>query len=316
MKNLHSLIIFLLCLTVVGFFANFAQNDYGMRIIVFDSLILCFLFLRIGFFQIKRNKTTKILMSLSLFSGLLLLFSLWPVSEISLPFQINIYFLVVIVSAFLLIPALFLPIYQWLIDRKQPEKHITTDYFISIFIALFCLAIYLKFNALVGGGVIMIFSGLIVIPCLISFFKNIFHATKEKDLPLFLTALSYLFIATTMVAFVFKNQHWPGSNLLLFASFITYTIILIVGLFIHFYQKNFHSFWGNKSFTFRTLLLSFSITTLYVILMRNDLAPEVYSNYSPKALQEMVSKANDFTEEGRLYSKKARCYKEQYDEFF
>ncbi len=40
MKPIQNLIIFFLCLCVVGFFANFAQNDYGLAMIPYAMLII------------------------------------------------------------------------------------------------------------------------------------------------------------------------------------------------------------------------------------------------------------------------------------
>jgi hypothetical protein len=61
--------------------------------------------------------------------------------------------------------------------------------------------------------------------------------------------------------------------------------------------------------------ISFLITSCYMMLRKNDIAPTVYSNELPKALQELKSQSNNVSAEGRKYAKLVDIYEEDYDRF-
>jgi hypothetical protein len=54
-KRIH-IIIFLLCVCLVGFFANFAQNDYGLPLVHYSLLAISLLFLDLMRISVAKYK--------------------------------------------------------------------------------------------------------------------------------------------------------------------------------------------------------------------------------------------------------------------
>lgn len=316
MKLINNLVITTLGIMVVGFFANFAQNEYGMDMVVLCCVLLSILFYIKTYYLIKHKRYFNILLAFSLLCGFMQIFSLGSHGADGIASgDVSVFVFIGAFSIFIFVPMIIVPLSLAIMERKINTKTLTVEYFANLFPAMFCLAIYMKNQSLAGAGIIMVLSGLIIIPFFISFLKYVIFAIKEKKTTQLLSGFSYLFLSCTLVAFVLKTQHWPGANLLLYGTFTLYGLILVIILYAYFFKKNLAPFWDNKSFTFKTLFITFSVTTVYVNLMRNEIAPEIYSNYRPKALQELISKANDFTTEGRINKKKVETYTSQYEDF-
>ena len=65
MNRIHNLIVLLLCISVLGFFANWAQNDYGDIIIEYCFLGVGLLFNYKAQQEIKNQPYHKIIFSIT-----------------------------------------------------------------------------------------------------------------------------------------------------------------------------------------------------------------------------------------------------------
>lgn len=311
MKPIQNLIIFFLCLCVVGFFANFAQNDYGLAMIPYAMLI-------IGVLMIELLRQTIVKYAKLGYS--LYIMILFPVISMFIYVYNKGETYFIISSIFLTLGFLYniivVPIIVYLYERKAREnKIIFRDYFELIFLCLIPIAVYLKFNHLFGGGILMGTSMLIVIP----YFFNIIIRLKDffnnkSSLSAF-QILVYLFISLSVLGTVFKYQHWPGATLI---AVITIAILFISTL-IYMYQKMVKKqdgklFESMQSIT-KIVFSTFCVTGLWLGLKFFDLAPSIYSDEQPTAMEWLKANANDVTDEGIEYQRKFNIYKQNVDKY-
>lgn len=317
LKEVNNTIIFLLCLMLIGFFANFAQNDYGMELIIFCCGLVSLSFYIKTFYQIISKKIFNAIFAFSFLCGIYIVFfvnGMEGASRISFGHN-NFFVFITAYIIFIFAPSIIIPLLIVIKERKFKEKTISSNYFTSLFSAMFCLGIYMKEYKLAGASIVLILSGFIILPMLISFFKSMYSYIKAKNAIFLLLGFSKLFIGSTFVAFIFKTQHWPGSNLLLVCTFGLLGLNFILIMVNYYLKSNMNQLWTEQTFTTKTLFLCYTVTTVYVNLMRNDILPKVYSNNKPKALQELIIGSNDFTVEGRTTKKKAQLYADQYENF-
>ncbi len=65
----------------------------------------------------------------------------------------------------------------------------------------------------------------------------------------------------------------------------------------------------------RIVFVTFCVTGLWLSLKFVDLAPAVYSDELPTAMQWFKANANDVTKEGKEYQRKYEIYKQNLDKF-
>lgn len=316
MKQINALIIILLCLIVIGFFANFAQNDYGMQMVSFSCLLLSVLFYFKTYSEVKPRKYFNIFLLLSILCGLRLVISIGTETSENISFaDMNVYIFLAAILIFLFVPMLIIPIWLSILERKLNSKTITINYFLNLFVAMFCLSIYLKGKSLAGAGVITVMSGFVIFPMLFVSIKMIIKAINEKAILYLLSSFSYLFIGVNLVAFVFKSQHWPGSNLFLYTAFLIFGLFVLTILLFKYRGNSISLFWNENVFTVKTLIITFIVTTTYVNFMRMNLVPGIYSNFRPKGFQELVNSSDKFTKQGKANTNKAEIYRKYYEDF-
>jgi hypothetical protein len=322
MKTLNNLLIIVLCLMVVGFFANFAQNDYGMQIVIIGCLSLSALLFAKVYLTINYNFYLKIL-SLIAFACATTVFGGSGFYSITLnnSFATSNFFLfffsyIGALLVFLIILMLIIPILSLIIDRKLQRKSAITAYFEFLFLGLFCLGIYMKNTNKLGASVVLVISILIVLPLMINAMKIIVNSIKDKTYALSSSILAYIFLSLTIVAYIFKTQHWPGANTLVYLSSLSFTLLFLCIIMLHFgFNVKFRPWWKTHTFSLHLILVCLSITTFYMYLRKENMMPDIYSNKMPKAYEEIKSKANGITNEGDLNSRKAEIYLAQYENF-
>jgi hypothetical protein len=311
MKRIQNLIIFFLCLCVVGFFANFAQNDYGLAIVRYAMLIIGVLMLELLRHTIIEYKKLGYSLYIMIFFPVLSMF-------IYVYDKGDTYFIVSSIALFFgyLHNLILVPLVIYFKERKTRTPKVNfRNYFELIFLCLIPIAIYLKANYLIGGGILLGTSMLIVIPYLFSIVKVLrAFAVNKSSLHVFQT-LAYLFISLSVLGTVFKQQHWPGANSIspIALSFLFFSILMAL------YQKLFKKEKGNlfesmQSIT-KIVFVTFCVTGLWLSLKMIDLAPAVYSDDDPTAMQLLKANANDFTAEGKEYKRRHIIYEKNIDKF-
>lgn len=320
MNKVNNLIIFTLCLMLVGFFANFAQNNYGMELVVLACLGLSFLFFIKTSFLLEHKPKFKWLIIIPVL-GLLLSFSMQfffqATSDSNMHIDGLIYLVVFLCSvlSILLFTLVVIPIGLAYTERKRDSKTLSLQYFECIFSALFCFSIYLKHNHLMGAGVVLILSGFIVVPYFYNIIKLLKIILKQKNYSLINTVFLYLFLSFIFVGYIFKSQHWPGANFWVNNAFILLLVILGCNLLAYLFKFSFQLWGTKKSYMTQLLFVCFCITSSYMILRRNLIAPDIYSNEFPKAYQDLRDQANNITIEGKKFAKLVSIYEEDYDRF-
>lgn len=319
MKQIQNGTIFLLCLMVVGFFANFAQNDYGLNLVVYCCLGISALLLSLIFYSFADYKYVKGLFLLA--CALLLLFInsdyMTMVDDgsgiFNDPEYIFLYFIALVLAMILLM--VIIPILYLYRSNKKGLKVNLHNYFENLFASFFCLGIFMKNTERPAASIVLVLSGLIIVPYVYKFVSLGIKSIREKNLELTVNALSYTFVGLIIVAFIFKSQYWPLSGLILIVSFIDFGLLLILMLIMHFKITPFAKWWQQVNFTHALFISSFIITTTYTLLMWNNVIPQIYSNKYPRTYQNLKMSSNDFSEEGRLNQKKKEVYLKNYEEF-
>jgi hypothetical protein len=304
MKLIHNLIIIFLCTMLLGFFANFAQNDYGSLIIGLSLLAISTLLFAKTFILIKHQKIWRWAIVLSYILILISFLAINILQETS--------FLLVLFS--IIFPTTFLPIIIYFIERKQTIKTNFFEYFFTFCIALFSLGMYFKIFHLSGGAAIRVWFLVLVFPMLLRIFQLIKQCIKEKTSSPILSILFSLFLAVWIIGFSFKLQHWPWANNILFSSYILLFLLVVAILVV---AKNGEKFlwFSSQIWIAKTAFVCFLVITFYYNLSRVNLAPQLYSNEFPAALEELFSKSNSITPEGKKNQRKADVYREYYYTF-
>jgi hypothetical protein len=307
MKQLNNLIIITLCITVLGFFANWAQNDYGMKLIGYCMLICSLLLFTKAFFHIQNSNAIKALYLLAMVCfTFLTVFNSYNLPDI-------IFVIIAIIALFF--PILIIPICIKIIERSKEDKTPLFDYTFHVFLAMFCLGNYFKIYHFKGAGHLMATSGLIIFPTFFHAIIALKNGFKQKSVNSFIEAFIYLFVALDIVAFVFVTQHWPYGKVLIYISFVFAWLAIFSFLSGKFKKEIFLNRWKDLTWISKTAYFCFIIISAYYFLSRNNMAPKIYSNSLPPSLDEIFAKSNDITSEGKKFTKRKEIYIENYENF-
>jgi hypothetical protein len=301
MKRIQNLIIFFLCLCVVGFFANFAQNDYGIQIVAFSILFVGLALCWLAVNELQHFKNVGKVLVLIWASPLILAF---------LPYDFMINLVFISLLSLLVLITVF-PFIVILLERKKENKTNFIKYFENTLLAFLCIGNHAKIAHVPGAGPLIVLSTLIMIPLIWDFFKQTkgFFKTKEGGFNL----ISSLQIILCIIGFSFKIQHWPGANYFIFSSviFLVFALILYVWNLIKIKNNIFKAL----HFTRKISMVSFAVMLLFFVFRLNGIAPKLYSNEFPNAYYELNEKANNLTAEGKANAKKADIYRSYYLKF-
>jgi len=306
-KAFKILIILLLCLCILGFFANWAQNDYGMKLVNYCMLAITACIAGLGFITIKKNVFIKVLHALSylsLFSCGFFFYSDW----------IEPLFFLLFFSG-LLIPMVLLPLLIFITERRKTEKTNLFNYSTTVFLSIFCIGNSYKISHWSGAGPLLVLSGLIALPFFYKAFLLLSNYLKTKKTFLFIETLLYLFIAFNFIGYIFMMQSWPYGKPIAYLSFLLGGLVLILIAF-HFYRKeNITAWWANVYWLPRVAFVCLLITSSSYVLRKQNLIPQNYSNDYPYALQYMWDNRNNITTEGKELDRKAEIYWQNYMSF-
>lgn len=289
MKTLSNIRYVLFALMVLGCFANFAQNEYGMVVVYLTTGLFAISWLinlgLLGTNQWKRRPVAIIARSniaLCVISFLLLMFT-----------ENDFWVFATLIFIVLLIVVLFVIA---IMNRKQMEQPGLTLPAESLGLMALFLGVFFKFLHWPGAGPLLIFGGLIlVIVYLVEIIKGFGHEyQKGKTITLFSTIFFLNVILGTAVS-VFKNQHWPGVNILYLCE--TFLLLVLAVPFI----LNTKFRYGSEKINLlalqkksRVLLFVFiymNYWALFFTFQNFGVGPKFYSLKDPAALQKMQERS-------------------------
>jgi hypothetical protein len=307
MKQLNNLITITLCITVLGFFANWAQNDYGMQLIGYCMLICSVLLFTNAFLQLQSAKAIKVLYLFTVVCyTFLIIFN-------SSKFPDVIFVSISIIAV--LFPITIIPLGIKMSERKQEHKTSLFYYVIHVFLAMFCLGNYFRISHLKGAGPLIVMSGFILFPLIIYALFEIKNGLKNKSINNIIAAFIHLFVGLDIAAFIFITQHWPGGKELIYTSFVFAWLAIFAFISGKFKIEVIKERWNYLHWISKTAYFCFIIISAYYFLSRNNIAPKIYSNTFPPSLDELYAKANNITTEGKEFTKRKKVYETNYSNF-
>jgi hypothetical protein len=296
-------------LMVLGFFANMAQNSYGLTLSAWCLRGISFLLMLETF----RLHPRKIWLKSLIFFPLLMQVLLHPLcwSFISQRFhapenpgQLPEPFLV---------PLMFGPLLIFVLMMVTADK--TRKIHIPYLLSFFCLGQAGKFDHMVGSSIIYATGSAVAIGFFVESLAFLFKKNMHDKLIKFTEVTMHLFMSVCLLGMLFKVQHWPWGNKIGFTALGIMPVAL--GLFYATYRF--------RRDAFPTLAINQPLKKLvFIVLMVlgfwfigriSGIAPPLYSNELPPTMEEYDQKANNLTEEGRMFDKKFRKYDEAYSEF-
>ncbi len=273
---------------VFGSFANFAQNDWGITMIVICQYLMALSFLwqafTIYYLRIK-NKQLIIFNWLQVLSIIVFIITLAAKKiELFVPIFL-LTFLLLVVDSLLLKSKI----------KKQQNYHdgLFENY-----------TLFLAFLSLASTNLRYIGSGIIIVITTVGFFlpfyiiKSVayFKKYKENKSIAWILFLLHFCIALTALAGVFKTMHYPGANFIFnFASFSIYLVIMIG--FILQYQKR---FLNNASFIDVLKIPKTHVLLIFVLffirgthrIVVNFGAPDYYNSHLPTTVLKLRNSGN------------------------
>ena len=292
---------------VLGCFANFAQNEYGMTIVIFSSLLFAIGWL-INLILLGREVWKKKIFSIILFSTI----SLFFLSMLFFIFNANDFFGfgMLIFTALLIMESLIAAI----ANRKQHKSSGTILAFESFGLFFLFLGVFFKFSHWPGANIMLILGGFILtIVYLIEIFKMFRSEFKNGKMIALFSAIFYLNIIIGAVASVFKNQHWPFSRIFSISEVILLIILLIPMMlnlkFKHGTEKiNLFSL-SKKSAVLVFVFIYMNYWALFFAFQVWGIGPKFYTLAKPPVLEKMLDKSANGNEPQIV------AYSENYNNF-
>ena len=290
MKTLNTLKYLLFAISILGLFANMAQNDYSFFIIKYFYLALALVFLaEVTAYQRllwKQKKSSAIFISIALVCLFILI--------LLIIFDIEFADELASVLGLTALTAVFIEIIIVAIqNRKQKEpsfRNFSLESLGAFF--LFC-SYYMKNQHWPGANFLMIMgSNMVFFPFFIKSFKSLFREFRNGKLISLFAFLFYFNIALASIGYLFKNMHWTlGGILVLFAPVLLFLLLFPILLpfklrykegrisFINYLQK----IKGNAIILFLVL----NTFALFVSAAMLKIGPGYYSLEKPPVFQKL-----------------------------
>jgi len=318
-KYTNNIVYVSLALMVLGFFANFAQNDYGMTLVGVSLATISFCFAVKIYIDSKHTKwlarfnagfMVVVLVNFGMFGILEKTYSLPDV--IIMPLEI-----ISISYAALLAP--IVNIFHYFKHKQLADsKNILSNYFGNNFFVLFCLGGASKCLQIQGVSIFLVLSGgLFLFFSLIVAFRYLINNIKTNITCAFLFFSLWLFLLSGILGMIFKIQHWPGANFLNSATGIIFILFLVLSITYHFISKVSitNILKTELNWNIRLWFASCIIIQLWVFGRLVDISPQFYSDNIPEAIYMLGEKANQFTKEGKEYIIKEKEFHNNYGNF-
>jgi hypothetical protein len=264
MKQLRNFGTFLLIPILLGFFANFAQNDYGLTLVKYSLLALSITHCILLVDSVKKLKGLIVLLFLSLFS-------------ITVTAGIDDVF--IITSIFTAVILWFMPLIILVAERKAKERSDTLLYLDQYVLTLLSLAYFMKLSFLPGSSALLVFSMPYCLIHLLLLISRIFISIRQKttlsDIPFFRAWMGILVTGS-----VFKMQHWPWANHFIAMALLAIPLMLIITLY-RFKYRNAAPLILSSGYATRTLMVSFLLMSIYLFLGKIGMQPPFFYNTFP-----------------------------------
>lgn len=305
MRTLNNFIVFLLTTMLLGFFANFAQNGYGI-VVVGISLLALGLVLQIAAVKtLPKNKIISPTGFLVLPAFLLFSFFFQNIIPENIIIPLILFWFIFPLVSPLILKRIYL--------KKTGIKINFFQYYELIFFALFCFGFAFKIQHWPLTGVLLMVTLFIIIPYSIHLVKTN-RNSEDKPILKIQYSLYHVFILVLIFGAVFSIQHYSSAKAMLYLPSCLLGLFLL-SLLLPEFRKSFSESIHKLRWITKIVLIAFTILTLHFWARKFDLVPKLYSNEFPQAYEELLANSNDFTKEGIENKKKAKKYLEEYYRF-
>jgi hypothetical protein len=301
----QNIILLLLCTMLLGFFANFAQNGYGISIVGISIILLAFVIQISAISTLPKNK----IISIPTFLGLPLFLVLAFLFENNIPDDL----IMPIILFWFLYPFVSPLILKRIHFKKTGEKINFFQYFELVFFALFCFGFAFKIQHWPLSSVLLVVSLFVIIPYLIHLIKT-FKNSSDGTIIKIQYSFYHVFILAIIYGAIFSIQHYVRAKALLLLPSMLLGLFLL-SLIHPAFRKNFSLSIQKLRWFTSVVLVSFIVLTLHFWARRFDLVPKLYSNEYPQVYEELLANSNELTKEGIENKKKANLYYEEYSAF-
>jgi hypothetical protein len=289
MKQFNSYKYILLSCLILGIFANWAQNDYGVTICEWSiiGLIVLFISEAIGLARTKVKNIAFIFFGICLATVIVAGNLGFPKIAISGSFLFAFFWTFMITYPFTDFG-----------QKKTVEHEIKYYASESFMLFLFSTGIVFKMQHWPGASVILILGcGGLFILCLLKIIRTF---RKEKNLPgifkLSRTTLLLFVAIGYFLSFMFRWQHWPGWRIqfwtgvvLLFISILLFVIFRKPVNFQDSKTSAFRNIWNLKG-NIRFIIIVTVFSSLHALAAFSNIAPRFYSLSLPPAFDKFVEK--------------------------
>ena len=287
MKELDNIRYILFSILILGCFANFAQNEYGMEMVMWATMLLGLGWL-VNLALLGKEIWKKKIVSIILIST----FSLFILSVILIvlsPKDIFGFSMLILLTAFV-IELLIIAF----VNRKQQSSG---SILILESFGLFVLFMGSSFKYLhwAGANFYMILSAAILsIVYFIEIFK-VFSKFRNGKMIAFFSFLFYLNIILGVIGSMFKNLHWPFSRIF-FQTEIVLLVILMIPMLLNLKFKSGSEKINLMALRTKSPVLVFvfvfvSYWALFFSLQVWGVGPRFYTLARPPVLQKMLDKS-------------------------
>jgi len=276
MSNIKNIATMALLVVLLGFFANFAQNDYGLKMVKYGLAVFAYTMIFFMWNSLKSGR--KFFIALS---------SLFCIIEFSKDVLIKMYtetgLISIFIQFFIIILLWLFPVFLLIGERKKNEKSQIAEFTDACFIFVLGMGYFFKMNYGVGAAALMVLSLPYFFITAFAMFRHMIKVIRQK-VTFDSISLLRLFIGTYSGGSVFKINHWPFADDLITFSFIL-IILFIFLLGISSIKKN--TFKMLPEFApLRYITISFLVLSIYYILSQFSLNPPFFLNVYPIAMYE------------------------------
>ena len=288
MKILSTFRYLFFALIILGYFANFAQNEYGLDLIDYGlgliSLSYLFDLLILGKETLRKKRVLIPLIILSLLG----IISIIPIL-LGLEMSSVSEFLIRAILFFLFV--IGVPLCLLIVSLNNQKKYRTYSQFkvLEAFgLFLFFSAIEFKFSYQEGAGVLIVISGaFMTVLYLYRTFKLVTIKTEHTRFNNNYLAIYYFLVCLALVGLVFKTMHWPGGIIIILAALCLVISADIVAIFYNRIKKEKLKTVSIENPNFQFVLTYLKFSLIVIVLTSWNILPKFYSLEVPAALKKL-----------------------------
>jgi hypothetical protein len=312
-KRLNTIRYILFALMILGMFANFAQNEYGGRIInlcnTFMTLVSLVLVVYYERLLWKEKRSAALLLILLLISFLLMFLLILVAPDLG---DVLIFsFLVTVPPVILVIESIIVNVRNWKRSEPDPGFHALENFAMVLLLG----GTQVK-NMHWPGASIMLITGAMVMVFL--FFPRMLrlltHEFSKGPVMTLFTLLFYIDIVSGSLFFVFKYQHWPGSVILLSVTSLILALLMLPLIFnikLRYQQERLtvNQYYNKSQWISLFAFIYINYFTVFIFFQAIGVGPKYFSIGHPPAYERMVEQSNG------QYNEQATNYLENFENF-